>query len=549
MGLNRKFLFGVFAVVTVWGMGNAQSAELIVPTDYRTIQLAIDKAESGDTVIVEPGVYQESITLKKSDVTLKGRETARTFLRSPDRNVSIIDLGGVSNVNIRNFTFIGFAIEMTAIKITQSNNVEITNNVFDIGPYAIGIDIPEDQNNVNIINNTFYAAKTAIDRAFSSVNIENNIFVKNDTAITGDVADNISSNCFFANKDVLFGNDAVTGKDPLFVDSEISDYRLRDFHLKKDSPCIGKGAWGGSHADSVILPVNSVQLKAVSDSLGIDVAWAANLSDKVTGYKVYYDSDRSGSPYEGTDATEGNSAIDVDDVTTFRLNSLSPSATQPDAPVLSEVAGSHQRLEVSWSKVNGATGYKIYYGINDVTENKVSVGDVTSHMLTDLENDTTYKVEVSALAKTTYYVAVTAYDNANNESTYSDEASIAIGDELESDPSASMTGIPEKITPYPDLPDEGCFIATAAYGSYGATEVQVLRGFRDRYLLTNNIGRDFVHLYYIYSPSLADVIKDHAILKHAVKIVLTPVVAGSMFLLNANKWLEQFMADGQAELE
>ncbi len=547
MTLNRRFFVGMIAVMTVWGMSTAQSAEDIsVPKDYQTIQLAVDNAVDGDTIIVEPGTYNESITLK-SGVTLKGRETARTFLRARDKDLSIITVDRVENINIRNFTFIGFAIEMTAIKVTQSNDVEITNNVFDIGSYAVGVDIPGDQNNIDIINNTFYAAKIAIDRAFSTVKVENNIFVKNDEAISGTSSDNISSNCFFANKNTNFGSRATTGEDPLFVDAEISDYKLRDFHLKKDSPCENRGAWAGTYADSVILPVNSVQLKTVVDSLGVGVTWKANQSAKVTGYKVYYDSDRSGAPYDGNDAAGGTSPIDVGDVTKISLDSLSPGATQPAVPVLIKVAGSYQRLTVSWSAVEGATGYKIYYGLTDVTANEESVGNVTSYTLTGLENGTVYKVAVSALAKTTYYVAVKAYGNTSNESAYSDEASIVIGEGLESELSSENTGIPEKVAAYPDLPDEGCFIATAAYGSYGTTEVKILRNFRDQYLLTNNIGRDFVRLYYAYSPSLAGFVSESALLKHTVKLMLTPVVAGSLFLLSANDWLEQFMANWQVE--
>ncbi|HTG01426.1 MAG TPA: CFI-box-CTERM domain-containing protein, partial [Nitrospirota bacterium] len=70
----------------------------------------------------------------------------------------------------------------------------------------------------------------------------------------------------------------------------------------------------------------------------------------------------------------------------------------------------------------------------------------------------------------------------------------------------------------------GCFIATAAYGTDTAEDVQVLRRFRDNHLLTNAAGRAFVRAYYRYSPPVADFIAGSEPLKAAVRIVLAPVV-------------------------
>ena len=78
----------------------------------------------------------------------------------------------------------------------------------------------------------------------------------------------------------------------------------------------------------------------------------------------------------------------------------------------------------------------------------------------------------------------------------------------------------------------GCFIATAAYGSYMEPHVVILREFRDRFLLTDPAGKAFVDLYYAYSPPIADCIAQNEALNAAVRLSLLPLVGISWMSLN-----------------
>jgi hypothetical protein len=77
----------------------------------------------------------------------------------------------------------------------------------------------------------------------------------------------------------------------------------------------------------------------------------------------------------------------------------------------------------------------------------------------------------------------------------------------------------------------GCFIATAAFGSYVNPYVRVLRSFRDVFLLTNGAGRVFVSWYYRVSPPIADIIARDSILRVAVRTCLVPLIGFSALSL------------------
>jgi hypothetical protein len=70
-----------------------------------------------------------------------------------------------------------------------------------------------------------------------------------------------------------------------------------------------------------------------------------------------------------------------------------------------------------------------------------------------------------------------------------------------------------------------CFIATAAYGTETAPELDILRDFRDQVLLSDALGSRFVDAYYKLSPPVADFIgKDDFVRAVVREMLIDPVV-------------------------
>ena len=91
----------------------------------------------------------------------------------------------------------------------------------------------------------------------------------------------------------------------------------------------------------------------------------------------------------------------------------------------------------------------------------------------------------------------------------------------------------------------GCLIATASYGSELAPQVQQLRELRDNTVLQTESGSSFMsgfnHLYYSFSPTIADYERENPVFREAVKLAITPLLTSLTLLQYVNIDSEQEM--------
>ena len=84
----------------------------------------------------------------------------------------------------------------------------------------------------------------------------------------------------------------------------------------------------------------------------------------------------------------------------------------------------------------------------------------------------------------------------------------------------------------------GCLIATAAYGTELAPQVQALREIRDGAVLSTGIGSAFVAsfntAYYVVSPQIADLEREHPAVRDAVRLAVAPVLYAAQAALPAS---------------
>jgi len=170
-------------------------------------------------------------------------------------------------------------------------------------------------------------------------------------------------------------------------------------------------------------------------------------------------------------------------------------------------------IEITWNTIPDATYYKL---IRKRYVNGLYVQIATIDQPDPLTADITYTDSSPGYYSYYYYVVV---------------ASNFVGDSDLSNEDYAIT-VKQK-----DGDGGGCFIATAAFGSPIKTHVVILCKFRDRFMLSNPVGKSFVTLYYKYSPPIANYIADHSLLRLVIRGCLLPVIGTAWLFLTLGPML------------
>jgi parallel beta-helix repeat protein len=185
-------------------LAKTEPITITVPTDYPTIQEAINAANPGDTILVLEGIYVENIVINKT-VTLIGENMENTIIDG-NRN------GTVINVTVDNVTISGFTIKNSAQKWPNSgiliNNVRgcnITNNLLTANDHGILLNNTESS---LIINNFFNDNWAAVELFYAfNITLKNNSINNNEFGIW----------VFNSNNNIISNNNVTENKYGLWL--------------------------------------------------------------------------------------------------------------------------------------------------------------------------------------------------------------------------------------------------------------------------------------------------------------------------------------------
>ncbi len=157
--------------------------------------------------------------------------------------------------------------------------------------------------------------------------------------------------------------------------------------------------------------------------------------------------------------------------------------------------------------IGSVAGYEIRYVANgDLTEDTFEQGLPIATNVVPVAPGGLQVVELAGLLpETDYSIGIRAFDDCRNTS------ALAIVNVTTSDRPVSEV--------------DWCFVATAAYGTTMANDVEMLRRFRDALMKRTIFGELAIETYYTFGPALAGVVGESELLRAFARELLAPLVA------------------------
>jgi len=185
-----------------------------VPSPYKTIQKALDVADVGDTILVGPGIYKETLLLKTTASLISTRGAAKTIIDAGGRGIALECQHVDSTATIRGFTFKNGVGMHGGGLFLSSSFPQVIGNVFTADSAQYGGGLCALWSNSVIKYNKFIGNKAeyggAIYAMFISPTIDSNTVENNKAKIAGGLY--FARSCEAkVNGNMIIGNEAETG--------------------------------------------------------------------------------------------------------------------------------------------------------------------------------------------------------------------------------------------------------------------------------------------------------------------------------------------------
>ncbi|MEZ4872827.1 MAG: CFI-box-CTERM domain-containing protein [Bdellovibrionales bacterium] len=163
--------------------------------------------------------------------------------------------------------------------------------------------------------------------------------------------------------------------------------------------------------------------------------------------------------------------------------------------------------------------------INFVDIDVVNTDEIGDDVVDGLDNDTIYAFSFASIdnaGNVAYFQADSLFDSACAGAGITTTSAIS-----------GLSSAQVAACPYLGQPGEivglikddmNCFIATAAYGTHMHKHLNVLRAFRNKFLLTNSYGKKFVNFYYDWGAKFSFLVRDSKWIRYASLLVLWPTI-------------------------